>query len=68
MDAERREQIVTRRVSDDTAQRWMKEEEDKYRRDKIKEDKERRERERDRARAETWFQKKGWKDWQYKRH
>jgi hypothetical protein len=69
MDASRREQIVTRSVSDETAQRWMKEEEDQYRRDKIKEDKERREREQARARAEPWFQSKGWKTWQYpKRH
>jgi hypothetical protein len=69
MDAERREQIVTRRVSDETSQRWMKEEEDKYRREKIKEDKERREREQARARAEPWFQSKGWKTWQYpKKH
>jgi hypothetical protein len=68
MDASRREQIVTRSVSDETAQRWMRQEEDQYRKDKIKEDKERREREQARARAETWFQKKGWKDWQYKRN
>jgi hypothetical protein len=67
MDATRREQIVTRRVSDETAQRWMKQEEDQYRKDKIKEDKERREQEKDRARAEMWFQNKGWKDYWHKR-
>jgi hypothetical protein len=68
MDAERREQIVTRSVSDETAQRWMRQEEDQYRKERIKEEKERRERLEARARAETWFQRKGWKDWQYKRH
>jgi hypothetical protein len=67
MDATRREQIVTRRVSDETAQMWMKQEEDQYRKEKIKEDKERRDRERDRARAEPWFQNKGWKDYWHKR-
>jgi hypothetical protein len=67
MDATRREQIVTRSVSDETAQRGMKQEEDQYRKEKIKEDKERREREKARARAETWFQNKGWKDYLHKR-
>jgi hypothetical protein len=45
----------------------MRQEEDQYRKEKIKEDKERREREKDRARAETWFQNKGWKDYWHKR-
>jgi hypothetical protein len=39
MSAERREQIEQRRLSNETAQRWLRQEEDKYRAEKLKEHK-----------------------------
>jgi hypothetical protein len=68
MDPRRAEQIRTRRVSDETAQRWMREEEEKFKKEKLKTLKDEKERKKDQARADTWMKKKGWKDWQYKRH
>jgi hypothetical protein len=68
MDPERREQIRSGQVSDETAQRWIQEEEEQFKKEKLKKLKEEKERKKDQARADTWMKKKGWKDWQYKKH
>jgi hypothetical protein len=67
MDPERREQIRSQQVSDETAQRWIRQEEEKFKKEKLKKLKEEKERKKDKARADVWMKNKGWKDYWHKR-